>query len=146
MAFRFSLETVLRLRENLEHTESLLLERRYAELAQVQGMLWEAEQNIVYSREQKNRELDRGTTTIQLQLAVEEESRLREHRDALVQKLQEAQALLREQLSAYRKARQKRDILQELRKQKFDLHRREQEKSEQSQSDEAFLLRRKDRR
>lgn len=146
MPFRFSLETVLRLRENLEHTESLILERRYAELAQAQGMLWEAEQNIVHSRELKNQELTRGTTAIQLQLAMEEESRLRQRRDDLTKKLLEAQALLREQIATYRQARQKRDILQELHKQKFDLYRREQGKTEQRERDEAFLLRRKHKR
>jgi len=146
MAFRFSLETVLRLRETLEHTESLILERRYSELARAQGMLWEAEQNIIYSRETKNEELARGMTAIQLQLAIEEESRLQQQRDTLLRKLQEAQNLLREQLAAYRKARQKRDVLEELRKRNFESYRREQEKREQRERDETFLLRRKSRR
>jgi len=145
MGFRFSLATVLRLRENLEHTESLVLERHYAELARVQGMLWEAELNIGNARRIKNEELAQGMTGIQLQLAIEEESRLQQHRDTLLQKLQEAQKLLREQMATYRKARQKRDVLEELRKRNFNSYRREQEKREQRERDEAFLLRRKNR-
>src|SRR5450631_897484 len=143
MPFQFSLATVLRLRENLEHTELLTLEKRYSELALAQGRLWEAEQNIIRAAESRQLELSRGTTAIQLQLAIEEESQMRQQRDALLQKLQEAQRVLREQLAIYWKARQKRDILQELRKQKFDVYQRTQAKLEQRERDELFLLRRK---
>jgi len=143
MPFQFSLATVLRLRENLEHTELLTLEKRYSELALAQGRLWEAEQNIIRAAESRQLQLSRGTTAIQLQLAIEEESQMRQQRDALLQKLQEAQKVLREQLAVYWKARQKRDILQELRKQKFDVYQRAQAKLEQRERDELFLLRRK---
>jgi flagellar export protein FliJ len=143
MPFQFSLATVLRLRENLEHTELLTLEKRYSELALAQGRLWEAEQNIIRAAESRQLQLSRGTTAIQLQLAIEEESQMRQQRDALLQKLQEAQKVLREQLVVYWKARQKRDILQELRKQKFDVYQRAQAKLEQRERDELFLLRRK---
>jgi flagellar biosynthesis chaperone FliJ len=143
MPFQFSLATVLRLRENLEHTELLTLEKRYSELALAQGRLWEAEQNIIRAAESRQLELSRGTTAIQLQLAIEEESQMRRQRDARLQKLQEAQEVLREQLAIYWKARQKRDILQELRKQKFDVYQRTQAKLEQRERDELFLLRRK---
>jgi flagellar export protein FliJ len=143
MPFQFSLATVLRLRETLEHTELLTLEKRYSELALAQGRLWEAEQNIIRAAESRQLELSRGTTAIQLQLAIEEESQMRQQRDALLQKLQEAQKVLREQLAIYWKARQKRDILQELRKQKLDVYQRTQAKLEQRERDELFLLRHK---
>jgi flagellar FliJ protein len=145
MAFRFSLATVLRVRENLEHTEALRLEKCYADLAKVQGMLWEAEQNIARAQQSRQDQLVRGVTAVELQMAMEEESRWKQRSAQLLQQLRDAQARLREQIVAYRKARQNRDVLEELRKQKLDTYRREQEKSEQRERDEAFLLRHKSR-
>jgi flagellar export protein FliJ len=143
MPFRFSLATVLRVRENVEHTEALKLEKCYAELAKAQGMLWEAEQNIVRARQSRQDELERGLTGVELQMAVEEELYWKQLSAQRLQLLHEAQARLRDQITAYRKARQSRDVLEELRLQKFESYRREQDKSEQRQRDEAFLLRRK---
>jgi flagellar export protein FliJ len=143
MAFRFSLATVLRVRENLEHTEALRLEKCYANLAKVQGMLWEAEQNIARARQTRQDELAQGVTAIELQLGLDEEARWKQRSAQLLQQMREAQARLKDQILAYRKARQNRDVLEELRKQKADSYRREQEKSEQRERDEAFLLRRR---
>jgi flagellar FliJ protein len=146
MPFRFSLATLLRVRESLEHTEMLVLEKRYGEVAFVQGQLWEADQNLIRARECRQEELSRGVMAVQLQLALEEEIRQRRLRDELLKELQAAQTRLREQLDIYWKARQKRDVLQEIRKQKFEQYRREQEKSEQRERDELFLLRYRSKR
>jgi len=141
MPFRFSLASVLNIREKLEQRELLLLERRYAELATAQGKLWEVAQNIVRNHEQQADELKRGTTGFQLQMAIEEAKALEDRRLQLQKKLQEAQKALREQLENYRKARQKRDVLEELRQQQLDRYQREQGKIEQRERDELFLLR-----
>jgi flagellar export protein FliJ len=146
MPFRFSLAAVLRVRENLEHTESLVLEKRYVELAKAQGMLWEAEQNIHHARQAREEQLSCGVTAIELQLKMEEESYWKQRSVELSQQLLQAQARLHEQIVIYRKARQSRDILEELRKQKFESYRRAQDKAEQRDRDEAFLLRRKNQR
>jgi flagellar export protein FliJ len=141
MPFRFSLATVLNLREQLEQREMLLLERRYAELAAVQGRLWEAAESIVRAQQQQADELKAGTTAFPLQLIVETIKALERHRATLQLNLQEAQLRLREQLGKYRQARQKRDVLEELRQQQFDYYQREQGKMEQRECDELFLLR-----
>jgi len=141
MPFRFPLATVLNLRERLEQRELLLLERRYAELAAVQGKLWEAAQNITRAHEQQAQDLKRGTTAFPLHLNAEAIKALERHREALQLNLQEAQLRLREQLEKYRQARQKRDVLEELRQQQLDHYRREQGKAEQRERDELFLLR-----
>jgi flagellar export protein FliJ len=145
MAFRFTLATVLRVRENIEHTEALRLEKCYADLAKVQGMLWEAEQNIARATQAKQEELARGVIAVELQSAMEEESRWKQRSAELLQQLREAQTRLREQIAAYSKARRSRDVLEELRIQQFAVYRREQDKSEQRERDETFLLRRKSR-
>jgi len=141
MSFRFSLAAVLSLREKIEQRELLMLERRYAELAAAQGKLWELAQSIGRNQEEQAEALKQGTTAFQLQLAVEEAKRLEENRVQLQKKLEEAQARLRDQLKIYRQARQKRDVLEELRQQQFEQYRREQAKIEQREGDELFLLR-----
>jgi len=146
MPFRFSLATVLNLREKLEQRELLFLERRYAELAAVQGKLWEVAQNISCAQEQQEQELKSGTTAFQLQLTQEKLKLLDLQRDGLQRNLQEAQLRLREQLDSYRKARQKRDVLEELRQRQHGQYQQEQEKLEQRERDELFLLRRQHKR
>jgi len=141
MPFRFSLTTVLNLRERLEQREQLVLERRYAELAVVQGKLWEATQNLTRAQELQAEELKQGTTAFQLQLTVEHIKALEQQQMSLQKSLQEAQSRLREQLEIYRQARQKRDVLEELRQQQLDQYQREQGKLEQRERDELFLLR-----
>jgi flagellar export protein FliJ len=141
MPFRFTLSTVLKLRDNLEQKEASILERRYAELAAAQGRLWEAEQNIVRAREERSEDLKQGVAAIELQLALQNETHLKRYRDALQQKLQEAQSKLREQIEIYKNARQQRDTLDQLRTQQFESYQREEAKSEQQQRDELHLMR-----
>ena len=141
MAFEFSLSVLLRLRENLEHKELLVLEKHYANIARIQARLLEAEQNILHAQERRQEELSHGTLAAEVKFTVDEERRIREYRETLLQELLEAQKRLKEQLVIYWKARQKRDVLQELRKHQFDAYRSEQAKIEQRDRDELFLLR-----
>jgi flagellar export protein FliJ len=145
MPFRFSLSTVLKVRENLEQKEARALERCYAELAAAQGRLWEAEQNILRAQQERAEQLKQGLPAIHLQLALQSETQLKRNRDALQQKLGEAQARLREQIEIYKKARQQRDTMEELRNQQMEMYRREEAKSEQQQRDELHLLRHRGR-
>ena len=141
MPFRFSLATVLNLRENLEQNEARILEQRYAELAAAQGRLWEAEQNITRAQQDRAQQLNEGTSAFQLQLALQEEAGLKQKRLDAHQNLQEAQIRLRQQIGIYKQARQKRDTLEELRKRQATEYQREQSKSEQQERDELYLLR-----
>jgi flagellar export protein FliJ len=141
MPFRFSLATVLNLRDNLEQKEARTLERRYVELSAAQGRLWEAEQNIIRAQEERAHELSQGISAFQLQLALSDETRLKQLRDDWQKKFQEAQSRLREQIEIYKKARQQRDTLDELRKQQAEDYQREQLKTEQQERDELYLMR-----
>jgi flagellar export protein FliJ len=145
MPFRFSLSTVLKLRDNLEQKESRILEQCYAELAAVQGRLWEAEQNIVRAGEERREQLKAGLPAIHLQLALQAETQLKLSRDSLRQKLGQAQTHLREQIEIYKKARQQRDTLEEIRGKQLESYQREAAKSEQQQRDELHLLRHRGR-
>jgi flagellar export protein FliJ len=141
MPFRFSLTTVLKVRENIEQKESRALEKCYVELSAAQGRLWEAEQNISREQQEREAELKQGTSAFQLQMSLEEERRLKEVRDQHIKKLAEAQARLREQIEIYKRARQQRDTMEELRIQQAEEYRREQLKNEQQERDELFLMR-----
>ena len=141
MPFRFSLEAVLNLRERLEQHEMLLLEGCYTELAAAQGELWETAQNIARAQAQQAEELKSGTTAFPLQLQVATIGSLEQRRAVLQKNLQDAQARLHEQLEKYRQARKKRDVLKELHQQQLRKYQQEQEKLEQRERDELFLLR-----
>jgi flagellar export protein FliJ len=142
MPFRFALASVLKFRQDLEQREMRLLEKCYADLAATQAHYWQAEERISHEKREREEQLRQGTTAVQLHLALEYEARLQHQLAALQEKLREAQEHLRQQLETYRKARQNRDIIEELRKQQLDAYRRNEAKLEQRQRDELFLLRR----
>jgi flagellar export protein FliJ len=141
MPFRFSLTTVLQVRENLEQKEARALEQCYVELSAAQGRLWEAEQNITHAQEERAHELSQGIPAYQLQLALGDEKRLKQLRENWQTKLQEAQVRLRGQIEIYKRARQQRETMEELRKQQVEEYQREQLKSEQQERDELYLMR-----
>jgi flagellar FliJ protein len=143
MAFKFSLASVLKLRQNLEQRELLLLERRYAELAAAQSAYWQAQAALIAERQRQQEELRSGTTAVQLQTGLEYSAELEQQRRRAELKVLEAQTRVREQQEIYWKARQQRDVLQELRQQQFEAYSREQAKSEQRERDEMFLMRRR---
>ncbi len=143
MPFRFPLASVLKVREDLEHRELLMLERKYAELAAAQSAYWQAQQVLSEERNRQQQELTEGTTGVQLQTGIEYSTYLEQQRRTLELKLLDAQSRLREQQETYWKARQERDVLQELRKQQFQKYSQEEAKREQSERDELFLIRRR---
>jgi flagellar export protein FliJ len=143
MPFRFPLASVLKVREDLEHRELLMLERKYSELAAAQSAYWQAQQALTDERKRQQQELMEGTTAVQLQTGIEYSTYLEQQRRILELKLLEAQSRLREQQEIYWKARQERDVLQELRKQQFQKYSQEEAKREQSERDELFLIRRR---
>jgi flagellar biosynthesis chaperone FliJ len=83
-----------------------------------------------------------GMSAAHLQLALEGEARIEHKRQALTAKLVELQSQVREQIGKYRQARQKRETLEELRRQQLQKYKREEATREQQAGDELFLLRR----
>jgi flagellar FliJ protein len=143
MAFRFSLAGVLKLRESIERREYLALERVHMEIAYAEAQLREVDELRSLLVERRQTELAAGIPAIQLQGAFEQELALEHRRDALKLKLEELVAQRQEHVKAYELARQKREMLDDLRARQLDAYLRNRAKREQSAIDDLFLSRRK---
>jgi flagellar protein FliJ len=141
MAFRFALAAVLQYREALEQREYLALEKIQLEIAQAERRVQKLEESWSAAAKRREEELGRGTRSIHLQAAYNQELFFQKQRDDLLLKLQDLQAKRQQAMKAYELARQKREVLQELRTRAFDAYRHEQAKREQRTLDDLFLAR-----
>ena len=141
MAFRFTLEPVLRLRASYERVERLRLLQIAAAVVQVQTEIAAAIRDSDAARKSLRERLASGTSSAEIQFEAACETvranyrRLLEARLASLRKKHEAQTI------AYRRARQKREILENLRERQWQEFRREEARREQRALDELYLLR-----
>ena len=143
MAFRFALAAVLKYRESLEQREYLALERIQQEIAQMERRLRKCEERQSVAAKRRETELGRGIPSIHLQAAYDEELALQKQREALQGKLQELRLTHQQCLKAYELARQKREVLDDLRMRQLNVYRHEQATRQQKMLDDVFLSRRK---
>jgi flagellar export protein FliJ len=141
MAFRFALQSVLRLRASFERQEELRLFARAAAVVRLRTELEILEVEHLRRKRVFLRELKDGSSGAALQFStVCDAAYAHIQRNLRVQiEAAEKQRLL--QLREYRVARQKREILEGLRERQqaaFDLN---SDRREQQSVDEAFLLR-----
>ena len=146
MPFRFPLSPVLRLRENLERREYLALQALYSQTAEARSDIKALDQALAMARSRRATRLLEGMSAAHLQLELAGETRIENKRQALFKKLAELQNKVKEQIANYRQARQKREILEELRRQQLHEYMREETIREQQAGDELFLLRRQYRK
>jgi len=141
MAFRFSLEAVLRFRQNVERVEEAALTRIVQEIAGVQLEFQRINAQQESLRAQLERDLKRILPAIELMELAEQEAWLRAGAEALRIRLQELEAKRLEQLGIYQKAQQGRQILSEVRKRQQNSYEIDQRRREQKTLDEIFLAR-----
>jgi flagellar export protein FliJ len=140
MAFRFPLETVLRLRASFERLEHLRLLSLQAIVVRLRQEIDSFDaQSLRFERSQRER-LTEGTPAADLQFeATRMNTRVLQKR-SLEAHLAELMLRHQKQQLVYLAARQKREILENLRLRKWSEYRREQARREQQQMDELFLL------
>ncbi|HEY6467783.1 MAG TPA: hypothetical protein VIY69_17410 [Candidatus Acidoferrales bacterium] len=142
MAFRFSLEPVLRLRRSYERVERLRLLAIAALLVRVRQEITAAAREEAAARYARKEMLSRGAQAVEIQLGVSvEKARVRRNRELF----ERAMTLERQHVKqnrAYQDARRKREILENLRAQKLREHHRERDRKTQQSLDELYLLRR----
>lgn len=142
MAFRFSLASVLRLRESIEKAELQRLQAIAAQLMQVRVEIELADDEIEAAKRQVIEQASAGISGAELQLAAIGESARRAYRAALVAKRDELERLRNEQQARYIEARRRREILANLRLRQLSAYEREQARREQQRIDDLFLMRR----
>jgi len=143
MAFRFALASVLKYRESLEKQAYLALARVLKDLAEVEAQLSRMEQWCAESARRREAETARGIVSVHLQRAYERELELEKQRDDLRVQQQELKIKREQYLKAYDFARQKHEVLKELRSRQLDGYQTEEAKREQNRIDDLFLSRRK---
>ncbi len=142
MAFRFPLQSVLRLRKSLENQEEKKLMSIAAAAGQVRS---EIERLRVLANAQEVRHMDElnsgGALGAMLQFHAECRLHSRNLQAEHAKKLAEIERRRREQAEEYKRARQKREILEGLRDHQKAQFEAEAAQQEQVRMDEAFLMR-----
>lgn len=142
MAFRFSLEPVLRLRTNYERLEHLRLLAITAMLVRVREEIAAAAREEAAARNSRSEMLSRGSAAVEIQLGVSaEQVRARRNRE-LSDRLAALERLHVKQSHLYQAARRRREVIEGLRDRKLQKYRREQDRKAQQGIDEVYLLRR----
>ena len=142
MAFRFSLQTLLRLRQAHERQERLRLEILSSDRVQAQTQLEIAARERLSARESLAAQLATGLTGSELHFEVACDAARARFERAMTERLKRLTEQRYLQLLTYQKARQKREILDNLRARKMEFYRLIQSRREQQRLDDVFLLHR----
>jgi flagellar export protein FliJ len=142
MAFRFGLQSILHLRQSLEHQQELRLRAANQQVARVRHLIEQMDAHRSEMGERQDRLLQAGLTAAELRFELQCEAELLRHRREL--ELQQAglEHVRDEQRELLRKARQQREILEALRDHQQRTYTQEAARREQRNLDDAFLLRR----
>jgi flagellar export protein FliJ len=141
MAFRFTLEPVLRLRASYERLERLRLLQIAAAILQVQSEIAAAVRDSDAARRTLRERLASGSSGIEIQFEAACEAVRVNYRRSLEARLASLRKKHEAQTIAYRVARRKREILENLRQRQFQEFLREEARREQRALDELYLLR-----
>lgn len=141
MPFRFSLETVLRVRKSFERLEHLRLLAIAAIVAHLRRELEAHDRESANSSQQSQRGLLAGAVAAELQFETVRRTIRLQQRLILENHLLELGRRYRKQQLVLLAAQKKREILENLRSRKLATYHREQARREQQQTDELFLAR-----
>jgi flagellar export protein FliJ len=141
MPFHFPLAAVLKFRESVERREYLALVRIHHETMAVEAQLRQTEELRLAAVQHREADLTKGVPSVLLQDEFHREFALEQRRDALKGKLKEIKLQHAAHLKSYRDARQKREVIDELRKHNLEAYTRKQAKQQQAAMDDLFLSR-----
>ncbi|HXZ11140.1 MAG TPA: flagellar export protein FliJ [Candidatus Sulfotelmatobacter sp.] len=142
MAFRFSLEPVLRLRASYERLERLRLLAVGALIVRVRQEIAVVASETAEAERSKQARLATGVVAVDLHLESAVERGRAARREQLDRRLAALERAQENQRRAFHAARQKRQILENLRARRWEEYRRDQSRREQQQLDELHLIHR----
>lgn len=140
MAFRFSLDTLLRLRLSLERKEELILQRINMALMQTRQELEQLRQERQAAWGEAHLRLSGAVPASELHFELARDQAAQTRVDQLRQRIAQLEAARQEQQRAYQKARQEREILENLRDRKREQFDMELNRAEQQRIDDMQLL------
>jgi len=144
MAFHFTLEAVLRLRQSLEDRELLLLQSLLTRRAALRSEVEQLRQSSFnLEQEAKQAMLLRPTPAVEIHFAMARLQGLDGRLQLLREQLRQVESAIVEQRLRYQQQRRNREALEALREAQLRDYRLTQRRREQAQLDELYLLRRK---
>jgi len=142
MAFRFSLDALLRMWKSREKFERLRLETLAARIQLLRHAIEAVEQASREERKNLASTLSEGVTASQLQFAALCTDGQRRLRDRMEKQATELTKQHEAQRKIFEHARRQRETLENLRSRKLEAYRIEEAREVQQQMDELFLARR----
>jgi flagellar protein FliJ len=140
MAFRYSLQSILRLRRSLERQAEQRLFVLAGHVVRLRAEIAELERSELDRKRSVNVEMRSGSFAAALQYMEICAQAVREKREELQSQMLAAEHRRLAQLSVYLQARQKREILSRLREQQKTEYELEVSRREQQSADETYLL------
>jgi flagellar export protein FliJ len=141
MAFKFSLNTILKYREELEKREERALEQCRETLASLETKLAEIKEHRYRSIVERELLLERGILGDDLHHAMERQQQLEKLEDDFQKQVSNALLDYETQMKLFLAARQKREILDELKNTQRDFYTAQQNRRDQHTVDEIFMAR-----
>ena len=141
MAFRFSLATVLKLRQSIEDREERALQKVIAEIANVHNQIEALNIQIANVRRQCESTLLQLTPAAHLHILLTETQAAEDAKKALYQQLQILEQQRRQQLMVYQAAHRDRETLTNMFDEQRSLYEQEKTRTEQKILDDIFMAR-----
>ncbi len=141
MAFRFTLATVLRVRESIERREERALRKIQLEMARASRQIDEVDAAIAHSHNARNQLLQQPIPAGQLQTMLWEAQAAVEKRKALLQTLQALEQQRNQQMQAYQAAHRDHETLMNLEDEQRTAYELAEARAQQKYLDDIFLAR-----
>jgi len=142
MPFRFSLATVLKIRESLEKREERVLQTIQLEMARVVHQIEELNAAIARSHKAREQAMEKPVPAIHLQLLLSQAKAAEETRALLFQNLRTLEQKRDQQIKVYQQAHQDRETLTDMSNKQRDLYDQDKARAEQKSLDDIFMARR----
>jgi len=142
MAFQFSLDAVLRLRQSLERQQESLLREANQQMAALQLRIDDLNAQMSIDAEREARQLASALSAAELQFIRLCRSLLLSQRSGLEKRLAAAQAARDSRMASFRQARQQREVLETVRQTQAQVYRQNEDRQSQRHLDDLLLLRR----
>jgi flagellar export protein FliJ len=142
MAFQFSLDAILHLRQSLERQHELLLREANQQVAAVQLRIDHLNAELSERTNQEAMQLESILSGAELQFMQLCRSVLIGQRKGLEKRLATAQAIRDSCMTSFRQARQQREVLETLRQTQAQAYRQNEARQSQRDLDDLLLLRR----
>jgi flagellar export protein FliJ len=141
MAFHFPLQAVFHFRQSVEHQQELRLRTANQQVAKARHLIDHIDDRIRQIQTRQAQQLQAGTTSAELRLALTGEAWLRQQRQDAERELMRWQNLRDQQQKIFQQARRERETFESLRDRQLQQYQRDAARREQRQLDDLFLLR-----